>query len=98
MTSSCETLENTTLFLADMSKNSLSKYYLGEYAEININPTSTNQIWIIKEDGKIAIAYPADLKKLDFKKGIVNISLETIDQVVKTEKDVYKILKLGTPM
>lgn len=91
-------LENTTLFLADMSKNSLSKYYLGEYAQININPASTNQIWIIKEDGKIAIAYPADLKKLNFKNGTVNIPLQTIDQAVKSEKDVYQILKLGTPM
>jgi hypothetical protein len=93
-----ETLGNTTLFLADMSRNSLSKYYLGEYAKINIDPTSTNQIWIIKEDGKIAVAYPADLKKLNFKNGKINIPLQTIDQTVKSKKDVYKILKLGTPM
>ena len=93
-----ETLGNTTLFLADMSKNSLSKYYLGEYAEINIDPKSTNQIWIINEEGKIAVAYPADLKKLNFKNGKIKIPLQTIDQVVKSEKDVYEILKLGTPM
>lgn len=93
-----EPIQNTTLYLADLSKNSLSKYYLGEYAEVNINPESTNQVWIIRENGKIAIAYPAELKKLDFKKGKINIPLQSIDQVVKSEKDVYQILKLGKPM
>ncbi|MGK0390073.1 MAG: hypothetical protein ACI94Y_002824 [Maribacter sp.] len=93
-----KTLGNTTLFLADMSRNSLSKYYLGEYAEINIDPKSTNQIWIINDAGKIAVAYPTDLKKLNFKNGKISITLKTIDQLVKSKKDVYKILKLGTPM
>lgn len=93
-----KTYEETTLFVADLNRNSLTKYYLGKFAEINIDPSSKNQIWLITSEGKLAVAYPNKLKNNIFSQPSNEIILQPIDRNITSEKDVYGILQLGSPM
>ncbi len=89
---------NTTVYLADLNKNTLTKFYLDDFVRIKFNPKSNNQLWILCPDGKIAIAYPEKIKAINPKNKKNIITLEKINKEIQGVNDVYDILKIGKSM
>ena len=84
---------NHTAFLVDKSRNTVCRFYASKGANMNFNAKSENLMWIMTEEGKIAVFPPENFKKINQQKGDYTFNMTLVDREVKTESDVREILQ-----
>lgn len=90
--------KQTTLYVAQLKDHSLRKYYLGTEAQIHWRKDSPMQMWLVTDEGRIAVAYPKELEGMNPSGKTVRVTLKTIPEVPKREQDVYHALQLPQEM
>ncbi len=91
---------NTMVYLADLERQTVARFYSGQKAEIKLSTKSSPmELWLVTPNGRIAIADRKEWSSIIFNKEEENILiLKEIDKNIETIQDVYDILKIGKPM
>ena len=81
-------------YIVDKDRNTISTFYVAEKAKIRFNALSEKLLWLVTEDGKIAVFRPQDFEQVDQDAKAFTFKLQKIDRKLKDEQDVRKILYL----
>lgn len=87
-------LKNLQGYLVDQDRNTIGMFYVSDYARIRFNAFSKKLLWLVTEDGKIAVLRPEDFDKVEKDVKEFTFALQTIDKEINDEKDVRDILYL----
>lgn len=90
-------IQNTTLYHADLNHGLVQKVFLGDFARLKFSLSSKNQFWVIMPDGSIANIKAEDVKQ-QLDTGNDTLRLRSSGKVARTEQDVYDELGLGKAM
>lgn len=84
---------NHTAYLADNSKNTVYRLYATDDTPLRFDAGSENLLWIVTDDGKIALMRPEDFDKIKTDKETYTLPLKLIDKEIRSEEDVRAILQ-----
>ncbi len=87
-------LTNKIAYLANLDDYTLTKITVKNSAELIYNHNAKNQLWLINDEGKLAVAYPETFKNISLDVEKIIITLQTQDKTIQNVEDVYKVLKL----
>ncbi len=90
--------QNTTLYVANLTDGTLSKYYHGKFALIDIKANKEYQMWVVNENQTLSIIFPDEVKQMNWSDRENSIQFNPPSDQINSEADVYKALKLGSPM
>ncbi|GIV32124.1 MAG: hypothetical protein KatS3mg030_426 [Saprospiraceae bacterium] len=85
---------NLTGYIVDRSRNTLSRFLVKDNAIIRFNMLSDNLLWLVTEEGKLAVCRPDQFNRIDRETKRYTFVLQEVDLPVKNEQDVRKILYL----
>lgn len=80
-------------YIVDRSTNTVHRFLAQKGVPMRFNANSENLLWLITDDNKLAVFRPENFKGVDQKKGSYTFVMTVIDQEIKQEKDVRKILQ-----
>jgi len=83
-----------TGYLVDKSRNTVYRFLATEATPLQFNANSENLLWLMTEDNRIAILRPEDFKRINQQRGTQEIILDLIEQPVRNEEEVRKVLKI----
>lgn len=86
------TFEHNTAYLVDKNFNTVSRFYAKKGADVVFDEGSEKIMWVITKENKIAVFRPEQFKRINQKKGDYTFVLDLVDQEIKSEEDVRKIL------
>lgn len=87
-------LTNLKGYLVDKDRNTIGTFYVSDKAVVRFNASSKKLLWLVTEDGKIAL-FPADeFAQVGNDAQTFTFRLRKIDQELKDENDVRKVLIL----
>ena len=81
-----------TVYLVEKGRNAMFTLYSS--APITFDPKKKNCLWAITADNKIAVFKEADFEKIKIEGGKSTLKMTIIDEPVKNEKDVRKVLNI----
>ncbi len=84
--------DQNTAYLVDKKFNTVSRFYAKKGADVLFDEGSEKIMWVITKENKIAVFRPEQFKRINQKKGDYTFVLDLVDQEIKTEEDVRKIL------
>ncbi len=91
-TTTGEILENTTAYLVDQAKNTVTRFYVYEGCEIKFNHHSHNLLWLITPEGKVAVYRPEAFKKINTEEEEHTFAMEVIEKSLDSENDLREVL------
>ncbi|MEM9888411.1 MAG: hypothetical protein AAF849_21125, partial [Bacteroidota bacterium] len=90
-----ESYGNMTAYLLNKNRNTIERFLVTENTIIEYDSNAQNLLWVVVNESQIALMRPEAFKSL---KGNTeqrqNVVLELIDQVIKSEADVRKVVRL----
>jgi hypothetical protein len=86
--------QQTIVYQADKSRNSLRRFYLNDMANIQFNKESDNLLWLLTPENKLAVFRPEDFNQISQQEGAFTFELDLQSQPVNSETDIRAVLKL----
>jgi len=81
------------VYIVNKTNNTVGRFYATKRNQIRINKTTENLMWLVTDDGKLAIFSQEQFNNLIPKKEHT-FAMVTVLQSIENEEDVRKILKL----
>lgn len=81
-----------TGYLVDRRRNTVQKFYVTEGTRLRFDKNTDNLLWLVTPDNKIARFQPEDFKRINQSKGDYVFELDVVNQEIKDEEDIRKIL------
>ncbi|MEM0992449.1 MAG: hypothetical protein AAGI49_05400 [Bacteroidota bacterium] len=89
------TYNNTTAYLLNKNRNSVERFLVTENTILTYDSNAQNLLWIVVNESQIALMRPADFKALAANpEKRQNVTLDLIDQPIRSEADVRKVVQL----
>lgn len=86
-------------YLVDKSRNTVSRFYTRKGARLDVHAGSTNLLWLVTNDNKIAIHPPSNFEDIKKKKKEAKTDrfehtfvMNLVDQPLNSEEDIRKVL------
>lgn len=89
-----EPYANLTGYIVDRSRNSLSRFLVKNDAKLSFNHLSDNLLWLVTEEGKLALCRPEQFRQIKPGTQTFTFVLEEIDMPLKTVEDARRVLYL----
>lgn len=86
-------LEPCVAFIADKSRNSLTKFLAQPGANVSFDANAENILWMVLPDGRIAVFRPGQFKNIDKSRSKYTFVMEVVDREVLKEFDVREVLR-----
>ncbi len=88
-----KTYKGNPVFIVNKTNNTVGKFYAASRNRIRINKNNENLMWLVTDDGKLAIFSPEQFNNLVPDKKHT-FAMVTVPQTVDNEEDVRRILKI----
>lgn len=88
-----KTYKGNPVFIVNKTNNTVGRFYAANRNQIRINKNNENLMWLVTDDGKLAIFSPEQFNNLIPQKKHT-FAMVTVPQVVDNEEDVRRILKI----
>jgi len=88
-----KTYTGNPVYIVNKTNNTVGRFYATKRNQIRINKNKENLMWLVTDDGKLAIFSPEQFNNLIPKKEHT-FAMVTAPQTVDNEEDVRRILKL----
>jgi len=88
-----KTYKGNPVFIVNKTNNTVGRFYAASRNRIRINKNNENLMWLVTDDGKLAIFSPEQFNNLVPEKKHT-FAMVTVPQVVDNEEDVRRILKI----
>lgn len=83
------------VYHVDRRTNTVNKFYATGEDELRINVDSENLMWLVTQEGKIAIFNEEKFKQLDRTKLKETFTMDLVDQKINTEEDIRNLLRFN---
>ncbi len=89
-----QSYKGNAVFHVDKNTNTIMTFYISGKDKLWYDIRSENLLWLVTKEGKLAVFDPKGFKGLEDKKEHTFV-MKTMDQVVKSEADIRRILKFN---
>ncbi|MEM6321927.1 MAG: hypothetical protein AAF960_29980 [Bacteroidota bacterium] len=86
--------QNQLVYHTDKTRNTVSRFYLKDVADVQYNTNSDNLFWLVAEDNQLAVFYPEYFSRIDKKTGEYAFEMDLQPVEINSEEDVRRVLRL----
>ncbi len=86
-------LNENTGYLVDQNRNSLAKFYTTDDTPVSYDSKSANLMWIVAEDGNIAVFKPENFNKIKNSQDSYTFKMNRVDKKINSEADLRRVLE-----
>ncbi len=88
-----ESFNSNVAFLADQTKNTVSKFYAKKGTEVQYNRNSKKLMWVVTKENKLAVYRPEKFSDIGNKQRSHTFVMDVVDRTIETEEDIREILQ-----
>ncbi len=81
-----------TAYMVDKSLNTVYKFMTNKNINLRFNQNSDNLMWLVTNEGKIAICKPAEFKKLTTTQKQHTFAFKVLDKKINSKEDIRAVL------
>ncbi len=85
-------LDQNTGYLVDKKRNTLSRFYTTNETPVSYNDQSASLMWIVAEDGQIAIFEPKNFEQIKKNESTQTFKMRRINKDIKSEAELRSLL------
>jgi len=86
-------LNENTGYLVDKNRNSLAKFYTTNDTPVSYNSESANLMWIVAEDGSIAVFKPENFNQIKNENDSYTFKMNRVDKKINSEAELRRVLE-----
>ena len=86
-------IEKHTGYLVDKNRNTLSRFYATDGAQVEYNEQSQSLMWVVTEDERIAIFKPENFQQIKKDDGSYTFVMDRIEKELQSEQELRRILE-----
>jgi len=86
-------LNENTGYLVDQNRNSLGKFYTTTDTPVSYNSQSANLMWIVAEDGNIAVFKPEHFEGIKSNDDSYTFKMNRVDKNISSEAELRRVLE-----
>ncbi|MEM1120403.1 MAG: hypothetical protein AAGJ18_08120, partial [Bacteroidota bacterium] len=86
--------QNQLVYHTDKTRNTVSRFYLKDVADVQYNTDSDNLFWLVTRDNQLAVFYPEYFSRIDKKTGEYAFEMDLQPVEINSEEDVRRVLRL----